>query len=63
MPGERVTEVKHVASQTKRFPLFHGTIVLPSGSSPSERSRPVGSSLEGMWEVDRGWWIMSFRVA
>eukprot|EP00731_Ephydatia_muelleri_P030819 Em0022g333a len=30
------------ASHTKRFPIFHGTIVMPSGRFPSERSRPVG---------------------
>ena len=42
---------EQVASQTKRFPFFHGTIVMPSGRFPSERSRPVGSRTDGMWEV------------
>ena len=36
---------EQVASQTKRFPFFYGTIVMPSGHFPSERSRPVGCNL------------------
>ena len=38
-----------VASHTKRFLLFSETIVIPyAGHFPSEQSRPVGSSLDGM---------------
>ena len=33
--------------------------MIPSGRFPSERSRPVGSSLDGMWEVVRARWIIS----
>ena len=58
--GAYVSE--QVASQTKRFPFFHGTMVIPSGRFPSERSRPVGSSLDGMWEVVRARWIISFII-
>ena len=35
---------EQMASQTKRFPFFHETIVMPSGRFPSEQSRPVSSS-------------------
>ena len=51
---------EQVASQIKRFSFFHGTIVMPSGRFPSEWSRPVGSSLDGMWEVVRAQWMISF---
>ena len=49
--------LEHVASQTKRLPLS----MEPSGRFPSEQSRLMGSSLDGMWEVDRGRWIMWFN--
>ena len=37
----------HVTSQTSNFPLFHGTMDMPSGRLPSDRYIPEGSSLEG----------------
>ena len=36
-------------SQTSAFPLDHGMTVIPSGLRPSERKRPIGSSIEGTW--------------
>ena len=47
--------LEHVASQTKRLPLS----MEPSGRFPSEWSRLMGSSLDGMWEVDRARWNMN----
>ena len=42
-----------VASQTNGLPFDQGTMVIPSGRLPSARSRPVGSSREGIkhWHV------------
>ena len=42
-----------VASQTSKQPDFHGASVTPSGLFPSDLKRPVGSSLEGTWNIFR----------
>ena len=52
-----------VASHTRSLPLFQGTSVTPSGRLPSERERPVGSSLEGKWVADIARWTMSLTAA
>ena len=49
--------LEHMASQTKRLPLS----MEPSGRFPSEWSTLMGSSLDGMCEVDRAWWNMWFE--
>ena len=43
----------HVTSQTSNFPLFHGTMDMPSGRLPSNRYIPEGSSLEGTFAADK----------
>ena len=53
----------HVASHTRSLPLLQGTRVTPSGRLPSERERPVGSSLEGSWAADNARWMMSLTPA
>ena len=49
--------LEHMASQTKRLPLS----MEPLGRFPSEWSRLMGSSLDGMCEVGRARWNMWFK--
>ena len=48
-----------VACHTRSLPLLQGTSVTPSGRLPSERERPVGSSLEGKWAADIAQWTIN----
>ena len=52
----------HVTSQTSNFPLFHGTMDMPSGRLPSDQYIPEGSSLEGNFAADKARKTMSFRL-
>ena len=53
---------QQMSSQTKRFPFFYVTIVMPSGHFPSKRSRPVGSSLKDLHNTN-GWAFEEAEVA
>lgn len=51
-----------VASQTRGFPNFHGTMVTPSGRFPSDRSSPDGSSRDGILAEEKAREMTSFTA-
>lgn len=59
--GARVSG--HMASQTRTFPHFHGSIESPSGLFPSDQKRPVGSRWLGILADSNACLMMSFIVA
>ena len=52
----------HVASHTRSFPSFQGTIEIPSGLLPSDLATPEGSKRAGIFAADSALWMMSFKL-
>ena len=52
----------HVASYTRSWPHFQGTIKTPSGRFPSERYRPEGSRRYGTCAATKALYMMSLTA-
>ena len=52
----------HIASQIRQRPREQGYTVIPSGRCPSTRSRPDGSSMDGIPAAERPRWTTSYRA-
>ena len=60
--SEDANVLTHVASQMRQRPREKGNIVIPSGRFPSPRSRPDGSSMDGIPDTERPRRTTSLKV-